>query len=144
MSSDAEHSVSMDESCDSCSSESDQANSSSDHESGEMGCSYRKNRRVSRYENFVNGSARSVYQVRSKDLEEAFEMPPPLEGVCSSCASGLSGIGTGFFKLKQQRTELCKRKTKLPHPKHLERQHYCDINAQNEWLCGIRQCWLYT
>ena len=52
-----EPSVSMDESC---SSESEQANSSSDHESGEMGCSYRKKRRVSRYENFVGGSARSV------------------------------------------------------------------------------------
>ena len=38
-------------------------------------------RRVSRYESFVSGSARSVYQVRNKNLEEALEMSPYLEGV---------------------------------------------------------------
>lgn len=61
------------------------------------------------------------------------DLSPTIEGVCSTCTSGLSGIASGFRKLKHQRTELKKRKTKtLTH----KREHYRDINAQNEWLRG--------
>lgn len=101
-----------------------------------MGSSYRKKRRISRYNSFVSGAARSVYKVRSKDSRKSFNLSPSLEGVCQSCASGLSGIAAGFCKLNQQGTELKKRKSRLPHPKHPERDHYRDINAQNEWLRG--------
>ena len=117
-------------------SESSSASTSSECDTGEMGSSYRKKRRISRYSNFVRGGARSVYKVRSKDLERSLSLSPSLEGVCQSCASGLSGIAVGFCKLRQQGTELKKRKSRLPHPKHPERDHYRDINAQNEWLRG--------
>ena len=72
----------------------------------QMGGSYRKKRRVSRYEHYVSGAGRGVYKLRSQDLENALELSPTLEGVCSFCASGLAGIAHGFFKLKQQGTEL--------------------------------------
>ena len=60
------------------------------------------------------------------------DLSPTVEGVCSACASGLSGIASGFRKLKHQGTELKKRKTKTLT--HNEREHYRDINAQNELL----------
>ena len=59
---------------------------------------------------------------------------PSLEGVCSPCASGLAGIAAGFIKLRQQGTELKKRKSILPHPKYPQRQHYRDISAQKEFI----------
>ena len=65
----------------------------------------------------------------SKDLETAMDLSPAVEGVCSTFASGLAGIASGFKKSKHQRTELKKRKIKmLTHP---EREHYQDINAKN-------------
>ena len=55
-------------------------------------------------------------------------LSPTVEGVRSACASGLAGISHGFFKLRQQGTELRKRKARLPIPKHSDCQHYRDIN----------------
>ena len=117
---------------DSSSSSSERSNSSSS-DTEQMGRSYRKKRRESRYEHYVSGAGRSVYKLRSQDLENAMELSPTLEGVCSSCASGLAGIARGFFMLKQQGTELKKRKIRMPDPKHPERLHYRNIN---EWLRG--------
>lgn len=101
-----------------------------------MGPSRRKKIRMTRYSNYISGSGRSVYKVRSKDLETSLQLSPSLEGVCSTCTSGLAGIAVGFIQLRQQGTELKKRKAKLPHPKCPEREHYRDISAQNEWLRG--------
>ena len=115
-------------------SESEESDTSSESstEAAEHNC--RKKRRLSRYENYIHGTARGVYQLRSKDLETAMDLSPTVKGVCSTCASGLAGIASGFKKLKHEGTELKKRKTKmLTHP---EREHYRDINAQNEWLRG--------
>ena len=83
---------------------------------------FRKKRRLSRYENYVHGAARGVYQLRSKDLETAMDLSPTVEGVCSTCASGLSGIASGFRKLMHLGTELKKRKMKTLT--HNEREHY--------------------
>lgn len=69
---------------------------------------FRKKRRLSRYENYVHGTARGGYQLRSKDLETTMDLSPTIEGVCSACTSGLSGIASGFQKLKHQGTELKK------------------------------------
>ena len=87
--------------------------------------SYRKKRRLSRYENYIKGTARGVYKLRSQDLEKAMDSSPTLEGICSICASGLAKIASGFAQLKHQGTEL---------KKTSDREHYRDINAQNEWL----------
>ena len=95
-----------------------------------------KKRKVKRYEHYVSGTTRSVYQLRSADLKNAMNLSPTVEGVCSACASGLAGVSRGFFNLRQQGTELRKTKARLPIPKHSDRQHYRDINAQNEWLRG--------
>ena len=115
-------------------SEPEESDSSSEHSVEAAETNFRKKRRLSRYENYVHGTARGVYQLRSKDLETAMDLSPTIEGVCSACASGLSGIASGFWKLKHQGTELKKRKTKTLT--HNEREHYRDINAQNEWLRG--------
>ena len=121
-----------------CNTESEESSTptSSESDTGEMGSSSRKKRRISWYKNFVSGTARSVYKVRSKELGKSLQLSSSLEGVCQSFASGLSGIAAGSCKLSQQETELKKRKSRLPHPKHPDRQHYRDINAQNEWLRG--------
>ena len=73
-------------------SESEESGTSSEgsSEAAERSCS--KKRRLSRYENYVHGTARGVYQLRSKDLETAMDLSPTVEGVCSTCASGLTGI----------------------------------------------------
>ena len=49
------------------------------------------------------------------------DLSPTVEGVRSTCTSGLAGIASGFRQLKHQGTELKKWKTKMPiHP---EREH---------------------
>ena len=40
--------------------------------------SYRKKRRLSRHENYIHGTARGVYRLRSKDLETAMDLSPML------------------------------------------------------------------
>ena len=86
-------------------------------------------RKKRRKEHYVSGTARGVYQLYTVKWKNAMDLSPTFEGVCS-------GISRGFFKLKQQGTELKKRKARMPSAKHPDRQHYHDINAQNEWLRG--------
>ena len=44
-------------------SERSNGSTSSEYDTGEMGSSYRKKRRISRYNSFVSGAARIVYKV---------------------------------------------------------------------------------
>ena len=61
------------------SSESDESDSSSEDSTEAAETNFRKKRRLSRYENYVQGTARGVYQLRSKDLETAMDLSPTVD-----------------------------------------------------------------
>jgi len=77
-------------------SEPEESDSSSEDSVEAAETNFRKKRRLSRYENYVHGTARGVYQLRSKDLETAMDLSPTVEGVCFAYTSGVSGIASGF------------------------------------------------
>ena len=110
MSSDSDESETAVGTNDPTSSEPEQSDSFSDDSTDAPETPSRKRRRLRRYNNYVGGTARGVYQLRSKDLQTAsVALSPTIEGVCSACASGLSGVASGFRKLKHQGTELKKK-----------------------------------
>ena len=92
-----------------------------------------KRKRRAKRENYLAGKSRKVYKL-SKDLEKSLEESEGASGACSSCASSLARIADGFKQLKQQGSELRKRKKSLPTPKVANRDHYRNVKVQNEWI----------
>ena len=95
-----------------------------------------KRRRKQSIKTYFEGKARKPYRIRKSLCRSLEDNDTAIDGVCSQCAPALSKVIGGFHKLRQQGSELKKRKKRYPVPKNPDRNHYRDLVAQNAWIRG--------
>lgn len=93
-----------------------------------------KCRRERERDMFLGGGARTAYSLRKRLRRSLDDTNGVMVGVCKQCSQALAKMRAGFQKLKQQGSELKKRKKRYPAPKRANGEHYRDLVAQNAWI----------